>query len=322
MAGKQKNPVDILVNAGKTSRVARNGVMEMIGIATSSAAISINAWNSFFWATETGSLVKKSPSALQKGIADAAESLRSINASREYKKRALEKFSSGEYEEALALFTKSIDYFPFGESYLYRAIAKINTGLTVSSKKDLEKAVEFFRIEVEYSPDSAELRLNLGRSYFLMGNFEKAAKIWEALATMQPKNAKICEDIGVAFASCGRFADATSEFQNAVARDDRTGNSYYFMGMIWMDHYEQMNEAILNFNKALQINPKHADAWCGRADARFRIGHFNDAHADARIALAINPNNRVAQDLLLKTADEIGLVDPNCWKMIENNVMH
>ena len=322
MPVKYRNPAEFGANAHMAAGLGAANVIK-IGLGTPHAVGVPKSWNSFFWPSENkqqGSDARISPHL--NNLAEAMESLRSFSVSTAYKEKALERFSFGKYDEAMELLTKSIDYFPFGEAYFYRAMAKIHTGLIVSSKKDLEKAVEFFRIEVEYSPDSAELRLNLGRSYFLMGNFEKAAKIWEALASMQPKNAKICEDIGVAFASCGRFADAIREFQNAVARDERTGNSYYFMGMIWMDHYEQMNEAILNFNKALQINPKHADAWCGRADARFRIGHFNDAHADARTALAINPNNREAQDLLLKTADEIGLVDQNSWKMIENNVMH
>lgn len=52
----------------------------------------------------------------------------------------------------------------------------------------------------------------------------------------------------------------------------------------------QYDQAILNFNKALEMNPKYAEAYCNRGGAYLGKGRYDMAILDFNKAIEINPN--------------------------------
>ena len=56
----------------------------------------------------------------------------------------------------------------------------------------------------------------------------------------------------------------------------------------------EYDKAISKLDKALQINPKYAEAYSNRADAYLRMGQNGKAIADLNAALQINPRHTQA----------------------------
>ena len=60
-------------------------------------------------------------------------------------------------------------------------------------------------------------------------------------------------------------------------------------GKAWADKREY-DEAITEYNAALALNPKSADAFCKRGDAWMQKGEIDKALADCNKALKVNPS--------------------------------
>ena len=80
------------------------------------------------------------------------------------------------YEEAEDAFTKAIKYDKSNyEAYYYRGCAKINATKYKEAIADFEKAVEL-------KPDYADAYFNLGRTYYLLNDEDKACEYYHLAA--------------------------------------------------------------------------------------------------------------------------------------------
>ena len=78
----------------------------------------------------------------------------------------------GKYDEAEKTLTKAIRYDKNNhEAYYYRGCAKVNA-------KKFNEALEDFQKAVDIKPDYADAYFNMGRTYYLMNNFDKACEYY------------------------------------------------------------------------------------------------------------------------------------------------
>lgn len=78
-----------------------------------------------------------------------------------------------QYEEAEATLTKAIKYDKHNfEAYYYRGCAKVNAQKYREAIGDFEKAVEL-------KPDYADAYFNLGRTYYLLNDADKACEYYK-----------------------------------------------------------------------------------------------------------------------------------------------
>lgn len=292
-------------------------------------------WNRFF-----GLLGKEGPAGNETGAqqpreAGRMEELRCVRESVEYRKMAFERFGAGDFAGAEGFFTKSIDSFPFGDAYLYRAVSKICAGFTVSGKSDFRKAAEFLRIEIASSPESPQLHLNMGQALFFLGRFADAAQEWEQAAALLPENAKIYEQIGVARQCGGDFAGAIEAFRAAIAKDDRLDFSHYSIGVIWMEEYKQYREALIHLERALARNPGSPDTLCAISEANNELGNYPEAYENARAALSLMPKSekargierdndvwKRARDCFVEAAEGLGAIDIMAKEQFNTGMYH
>lgn len=77
------------------------------------------------------------------------------------------------YEEAEETLTKAIKYDKHNyEAYYYRGCARVNAQKYDGAIDDFEKAVEL-------KPDYADAYFNLGKTYYLMNNEDKACEYYK-----------------------------------------------------------------------------------------------------------------------------------------------
>lgn len=80
------------------------------------------------------------------------------------------------YEEAEETFTKAIKYDKSNyEAFYYRGCAKVNATKYKDAIVDFEKAIEL-------KPDYADAYFNLGRTYYLLNDEDKACEYYQLAA--------------------------------------------------------------------------------------------------------------------------------------------
>ncbi|TNE61592.1 MAG: tetratricopeptide repeat protein [Bacteroidetes bacterium] len=91
-------------------------------------------------------------------------------------------------------------------------IARINLGRTYAAwgreegmvNNNLSRAAELLEKALEYRPDDAEVYLNLGASYGMMGQTERAIPYLEKAVELNPQNKNAWKNLGVAYRATGQ----------------------------------------------------------------------------------------------------------------------
>ena len=88
----------------------------------------------------------------------------------------------------------------------------------------------------------------------------------------------------------GQYDQAIAYFDKAIDLNPKHSDAYNNRGLAYL-YNAQHDKAISDFSKAIEINPNDAYAYNNRGDAFAIKGHFNKAIADYDQTIEINPNN-------------------------------
>ncbi len=84
---------------------------------------------------------------------------------------------------------------------------------------------------------------------------------------------------GLAYAKKGQYDQAISDFTKALEINPRYAYAYNNRGLTYWNK-GQYDQAISDFTKALEINPRDADAYVNRGVAYMSIGQYDKAWED------------------------------------------
>ncbi len=98
---------------------------------------------------------------------------------------------------------------------------------------------------------------------------------------------------GLAYKEKGKYDEAISDYSKALEINPRDAEAYYNRGIVY-NRKGQYDEAISDFSKALEINQRYALAYQNRGIAHDNKGEYDQAISDYTKALEINPKASVA----------------------------
>ncbi len=104
-------------------------------------------------------------------------------------------------------------------------------------------------------------------------------------ARLQPSNAVILHDLGLACLEVGRLPEAIAALQAAVASDPRYADAYFRMG-IALEKVGNIGGAIVAYDRATQLLPSLTEAWFRAGALVHELGHRNEAIGCFRRAAA------------------------------------
>ena len=197
------------------------------------------------------------------------------------------------------------------------------------------------------SPNSAASQ-EAGPLLTLATQLLKAGRPADAIAPLRdaallaPSNAIIQHDLGLACLEVGRVPDAIAALQRAIASNPQYGDAYFRLG-IALEKLGCIREAIAAYDRATKLLPNLAEAWFRAGALVYTVGHrqeaigcFRRAAATAgktsygrlgkaralliedrnreaeqvlREALAADPQNAMAYDLLGNLLSDFGRFD-------------
>ncbi len=178
--------------------------------------------------------------------------------------------------------------------------------------------------------------------------FLKAGQPADAIAPLReaalidPFNAFIQHDLGLACLEIGNLAEAISVLQRAIAIDPRYGDAHFRLG-IALEKKGDLRAAVVAYHRATQLLPTLTEAWFRAGALVYTMGHLDEAAACFRRAaetggktafgrlgkarallteernqeaelvlrqtLARDPGNAIAHDLLGNLLSEYGRFD-------------
>lgn len=102
-----------------------------------------------------------------------------------------------------------------------------------------------------------------------------------------PRNVTAWERLGDAYKSAGRYKEGIQALKNAIANNSTKPSYYYRLGLMYAAERKEA-EAILAFQKVLELNPKHMLAHASLGSHYRKIGMDEQAQIHIKQALSTN----------------------------------
>jgi cytochrome c-type biogenesis protein CcmH/NrfG len=181
------------------------------------------------------------------------------------------------------------------DSEVYHAITNfyVQHGEVEHKKKNEAKAVEFFEKALKHEPDRPDLQPRLAGAYYDKKDFGKSAATFELVVALHPDNPDYWYMLGRCQIELKRYPQAVSAFQKVLAlkSDDveaissiasvyqlqqdwphsaaaleryvqlrpRDGYAYFLLATAY-DRLQNVRQALLNYNKFLELDDGSSDA--------------------------------------------------------------
>ena len=200
----------------------------------------------------------------------------------EYQSRGFEYLNNGDYDRAIAEFTKAINLNPeYAEAYFDRGTAYYERSQVYYRDGDWEMYFADYDLAVANWADGGILFAN--RALQLNPN-DAYAYSWRGLSYSDKKE----------------YDRAFADFDHALRLDPNHFDTYYFRGLAYSNK-KDYDRAIADFSQAVRIDPNNIDVYFWLGDAYCLKGDYDRAIAEFEAMLLIEPDSFLAKYLIEDT---------------------
>lgn len=233
---------------------------------------------------------------------------------------------AGKHAEAIPLFQQALADSPENQTYLFAlGRSQLESGATAEAEATLQKlialnpayvsahyylgkaqqanyrnaaAVESYRKEIEVSPDKqvnllmhvASVQLEMAKTQ--PAALDQARATLEQILAAEPNNTSALSQLADIYRQKGDRAKQEETYRRLVEADPTNADVTFFnLGAIAINA-NRREEAAANFRKALEINPKHAEAHLQLAYCLVGMGKMAEALPHFEQYLALEPNSK------------------------------
>lgn len=250
----------------------------------------------------------------------------------------------GRYEDAIECFSTAIELSPNrSQYYLFRGNAIWTTGDYSEAEQDFRKCLEIDPTCVQASRSLAQCLLHLGRSdeaalalteairrtpndcdlrvdiaelYLDLGSIETARSHLEFAKSIDADSVRLCQSLGTFSISLSEHEDAIHYFRNALKYDRKNPALWNNLSSAEFAVGDYAS-ACLSCEKALSINPDHANSLHNRANLYQIDGQLENAINYYEKALRIDPGKDAAR--VQKWHFQAQICDWSAWSEFDQN---
>jgi len=128
-----------------------------------------------------------------------------------------------------------------------------------------------------------------GRACACFHHYEDADKLLGQALALEPNNAQVFKNIGVARIAQSRNAEALEAFQKAVALQPKDAQTWLYLGSLYESGLNKPAEALDAYRQAAALEPSNAEAWYEGGMAEEALKNDAKAAQDVRKALELDP---------------------------------
>jgi len=188
--------------------------------------------------------------------------------------------ASGNYEDAIAQFTKLIEENPeYTDAYVARAEAYEEIGNKTEAASDYKRATTF------ESKDKS-IFYNAGRLYYELEQYDEAIPMLSKVTSLDKKHVDAYRLKMEAYVALGQYDDALEE-SNELLKLEETADNYYRRGFI-NDKLDNYNQAEADFKKSIQKAPDELKGYVALADVLFKNNKMDESLTNCNKALQVD----------------------------------
>jgi Tfp pilus assembly protein PilF len=160
-----------------------------------------------------------------------------------------------------------------------------------------------YRNTLETDSDSYIMHMNMGVTYFAVGDFVAAEKELQRALELKPDSANVLNALGCVYILEDRSEEAAKAFQSAIAFKPQWTDPHFNYGRL-LKKTGQNDEALTEFQTAVEAGPLNGTARLYLAQELAERGQDSEAEAEYRRSIQLLPSltaRRNLVDILLKT---------------------
>jgi protein O-mannosyl-transferase len=164
-----------------------------------------------------------------------------------------------------------------------------NLGLAYAAQGQFDRAIAEYQTALQLKPDYATAHYNVGIAYASQGQFDRAITEYQTALRLSSDFAEVHNNLGFAYASQNQFDRAIAEYQSALRLKPDYAMAHYNLGIAYASQ-DQFDRAIAEYQAALRLYPDLIEAHNNLGAAYASQGQFDRAIADYQAALRLNPD--------------------------------
>ena len=153
--------------------------------------------------------------------------------------------------------------------------AMITLGNLYSSQKKYSEANSLFKRGLKIEPDNIDLMIAQSDNFSAQEKIDDAIKVLTLATTISKENPKVYVGLGDAYRIRGSFKLAADYYKKAIALK-KIPEAYTGLGESFA-RQRKYNDAIVEFNNAISVDPNYAPAYFGKGRILYFGGQFGDA---------------------------------------------
>ena len=208
--------------------------------------------------------------------------------------KAQDLLARGSLSEAVIILRQAVRDDPGNaDAHLSLGNALALQGLRMESLKEVETAIAL-------SPNSAKAPNRLGVILSRFFETDAARKAFENALSLDPNFAEAHVNLALILAQTGELSLAHEHFDKAIVLYGAArpvARAYFLRAKVWSAQGDN-DDAILDLEKATQVNSGYADAWFDLSQLKLSKGDFASALAAAKKVIDLNPESASAQSWL------------------------
>ncbi|MFL2788339.1 MAG: tetratricopeptide repeat protein [Paracoccaceae bacterium] len=167
-------------------------------------------------------------------------------------------------------------------------LVHFNLGTVYQDMGRTDDAISSYKQTIKLQPEFSEAFLNLGIIFEETGKLDEALKNLQRANEIDPDNLLILNNLGITLEELDRKEDAIIHFEKAIQIDPDDRASYFNLGVALRDKNKEY--AIKNFEKVIELNPKNGECYFHLGELYFENKRHNKALLNFDKAFNINPN--------------------------------
>src|SRR6266404_3146878 len=144
-----------------------------------------------------------------------------------------------------------------------------------------------YRNTLETDSDSYIMHMNMGVTYFAVGDFVAAEKELQRALELKPDSANVLNALGCAYMEEGRLDEAAKTFQSAIASKPRWTDPHFNYGRL-LKKIGQNDAALAEFRTAVEVAPLNSTARLYLAQELAERGQDSEAEAEYRSSIQLS----------------------------------
>ncbi|MBN1661243.1 MAG: tetratricopeptide repeat protein [Anaerolineae bacterium] len=210
---------------------------------------------------------------------------------RQYRWKGSEHLAAGEYDQAIAMYSKALELQPNDQRALEgRGQAYRITGQYLNAIADLSQALQL-------DPDSAIALRHRGDAYRMLGNHRQALRDFDRSLQLAPDSTFALSSRGETHRLLRNHRQALRDFDRSLQLDPDDAFAFRHRG----DTYRMMGnyrQALRDLDRSLRLEPHSAFALSSRGATHRLLGNYRQANADLRQALRLDRGDKFAKEQL------------------------